>query len=60
MKRFHEGKKAFYKGRLDNPYPEDSNDYRDWQNGFNSAYFENKKKLEAEHGTQRQTTKTFA
>lgn len=60
MKRFHEGKRAFYKGQLDNPYEENTTAYRDWQNGFNSAYFENKKKLEADNGTQRQKTQTFA
>ena len=41
MKPFNEGIKAFKEGRLGNPYKENTKDYRDWEFGFNKAYFSN-------------------
>jgi hypothetical protein len=51
MKPFFEGQRAFrnprfYKGKNGklileaNPYKEDTKDYKDWEYGFQKAYFE--------------------
>jgi len=40
-----EGRKAFEKGNLDNPYNTGTTNYRDWQFGFDRAYFENLERL---------------
>ncbi len=46
---FLKGKKAFEEGRLDNPYKEDRNfeGFREWERGFNTAYFDNLEKVRA-------------
>ena len=41
MKPFDEGRLAFKKGKISNPYNPDTSRYRDWQFGFDRAYFEN-------------------
>lgn len=41
MKNVRRGMSDFYKGNLDNPFREDTTEYREWQFGFNKAYFEN-------------------
>jgi len=41
MKPFEEGLRAFKRGDLVNPYNQDTSRYRDWQFGFDRAYFEN-------------------
>jgi hypothetical protein len=46
MKPFNEGIKAFKEGRLGNPYRENTKDYRDWEFGFNKAYFSNLERVE--------------
>jgi hypothetical protein len=43
----YQGYKAFLRGNLVNPYPDDYDNFerhRDWLYGFNKAYFENLKK----------------
>ena len=47
MKPFNEGIKAFKEGRLGNPYRENTKDYRDWEFGFNKAYFANLERIES-------------
>jgi hypothetical protein len=47
MKPFNEGIKAFKEGRLGNPYKENTKDYRDWEFGFNKAYFANLERIES-------------
>lgn len=42
---YREGYASFRVGNLSNPYPENTNNYRSWQFGFNTAYFENLKKV---------------
>jgi hypothetical protein len=44
MKPFQKGADCFNKGRLGNPYPPTTTDHRDWEYGFNKAYFINLKK----------------
>lgn len=42
MKAFDEGALAFKKGKnLSNPYKADTSRHRDWEYGFNKAYFAN-------------------
>jgi hypothetical protein len=50
MKPFEEGIRAFKRGTIVNPHQPDSNRYRDWQFGFDRAYFENLERLEAKSG----------
>jgi hypothetical protein len=47
MKPFNEGIKAFKEGRLGNPYRENTKEYRDWEFGFNKAYFSNLERIES-------------
>lgn len=41
MSSFKKGMTAFKTGSLGNPYPLDSDESRQWEAGFNKAYFEN-------------------
>jgi hypothetical protein len=41
MKPYHEGRQAFRKGRIGNPYKENTKDYRDWEFGWNKGYYQN-------------------
>lgn len=38
------GYRAFFEGRLDNPYPEDTWFGKEWIRGFNTAYYKGKEK----------------
>jgi len=39
------GQRAFHKGKLINPYKPNTSFYKEWERGFNKAYFENLEKL---------------
>jgi hypothetical protein len=41
------GYKAFHRGRVTNPYKIDTAFYKEWERGFNKAYFENLEKINA-------------
>ncbi len=57
MKPFDEGIRAFHKGDLVNPYNPETSRYRDWQFGFDRAYFANLEKVKAlENGTTEKDT----
>jgi hypothetical protein len=45
MNAFQKGMNAFKKGRLGNPYRPNTKDNRDWEFGFNKAYFSNLEKV---------------
>lgn len=50
MNAYQMGHKAFTrggwrKGGLDNPFDKDSQECREWERGFNVAYFQNLEKL---------------
>lgn len=45
MKAFNEGQSAFLTGQVGNPYPLNTNKYREWERGFNKAYFRNLEKV---------------
>ena len=42
VKPYNKGYRDFLDGNLDNPYNKNSKEYRDWELGFNKAYFKNK------------------
>jgi len=44
--QFDEGHRSFLRGNLKNPYKEDNIRHKEWQRGFNTAYFENKRRRE--------------
>lgn len=44
MKPFKVGLKAFKTGDLGNPYPPDTEDHREFELGFNKAYFARQKR----------------
>ena len=41
VKPFVQGFKGFWEGNLSNPYLVNTKDHRDWEAGFNKAYFKN-------------------
>tara|TARA_R100001369_G_C3188102_1_gene143054 strand:+ start:130 stop:288 length:159 start_codon:yes stop_codon:yes gene_type:complete len=45
MRPFEKGQLDFRKGKLANPYPQKSKNNEEWEYGFNTAYFENLKKV---------------
>lgn len=60
MKPFDEGVRAFKKGNLVNPYNKDTSRYRDWEFGFNQAYFDNLKKVQEREAKNGKTQKENA
>tara|TARA_R100000995_G_C3484590_1_gene126409 strand:+ start:10261 stop:10473 length:213 start_codon:yes stop_codon:yes gene_type:complete len=45
MKPYDAGMKAFKTGKLGNPHPTNTKQNRDWELGFNKAYFLNLEKV---------------
>jgi hypothetical protein len=43
--QFEEGQRAFYNGKLKNPYPASQMRNKEWERGFNSAYFKSKNRF---------------
>ena len=43
--QFEAGPRAFHNGKLKNPYPSYHMRHKEWERGFNLAYFKNKNKL---------------
>lgn len=41
MKNVRQGIQDFYKGKLVNPHPDNTEANREWQFGFNKGYFQN-------------------
>ena len=39
------GYKDFLQGRVVNPFPSDTMQYREWERGFNKAYFDQVKRV---------------
>jgi hypothetical protein len=44
-KPFNQGYKGFLIGNLTNPYVRNTKEHRDWEFGFNKAYFKNKEQV---------------
>tara|TARA_R110000822_G_C14894347_1_gene448172 strand:+ start:278 stop:454 length:177 start_codon:yes stop_codon:yes gene_type:complete len=53
MKPFEEGKLAFRKGTLGNPYTINTKNNRDWEYGFNIGYFKNLEKVKKNERQQK-------
>lgn len=59
MNPFKEGLKAFKVGEVSNPYPEGTQDQRDFEFGFNKAYFSNQRRqVEYERKINKKNTAT--
>ena len=43
--QYEKGYSDFWKGRLTNPFHEDTMQYREWNRGFNTAYDEQLKRI---------------
>ena len=43
--QYRKGVDDFQKGRLSNPFHKDTMQYRDWNRGFNKAYFDRLRKV---------------
>ena len=43
--QFEKGVQAFRKGRVKSPYPLNTMQHREWERGFDSAYFVNLKRV---------------
>jgi len=39
------GYKDFRQGRISNPFPSDTMQYREWERGFNKAYFDQLRRI---------------
>jgi hypothetical protein len=52
MRPFEQGKRAFQLGVLNNPYREDSTEYREWQYGFDRQYFQNLERIKSGRGSK--------
>jgi hypothetical protein len=52
MNAFEQGYKDFGKGQLTNPYNKDTTKSREWEFGFNKAYFRNLERVR-EHEARR-------
>ena len=59
IKPFNEGYQSFLEGNLDNPYQVNTKDNRDWEMGFNKAYFKNKE-LVIERELRERSKKVFS
>ena len=47
MKPYEQGRIAFKTGKLGNPYEQNTKSNRDWEIGFNKAYFLNLERVRA-------------
>ena len=43
--QYRKGMDDFHKGRLSNPFHKDTMQYREWDRGFNKAYFDRLRKV---------------
>lgn len=44
--QFRKGAEDFQKGRLNSPFHQDTMQYREWNRGFNKAYFDRLKRVQ--------------
>lgn len=51
---FNRGYRDFFKGNLDNPFPERTMKGKEWQRGFNRGYFDNLKYITSRSDAKRQ------
>lgn len=43
--QYGKGMTAFHMGNMDNPFKSNTMQHREWQRGFNAAYYENLKRV---------------
>ena len=58
MKPFEQGWQAFKKGDLGNPYEVNTQPHRDWEFGFNKAYFSNLERINGKTKEARTNSQT--
>lgn len=58
MKAYDQGYSAFIKGDLDNPYDPDNYSYKEWERGFNAAYFYNLTRIQRGWKTKKKAPST--
>jgi hypothetical protein len=56
MNAFEQGYKDFGKGSTTNPYTRDTPKHRDWEFGFNKAYFRNLERVRENENRRRGQT----
>lgn len=56
---YKEGYASFRVGNLSNPYPDNTNNHRSWQFGFNTAYFDNLKKVKLDEKFRGRSKKIY-
>ena len=56
--QFNRGVQAFRRGHLKSPYSHTTMQYREWQRGFDSAYFAQLKKVK-QYESRRRSTKVY-
>jgi hypothetical protein len=49
MRAYDKGYVAFSYGDFTNPYKKDTFEYKEWERGFNAAYFNNQQALKDQH-----------
>lgn len=53
MNAFEQGYKDFGKGQISNPYNKNTPKHRDWEFGFNKAYFANLERVKSNENRRR-------
>jgi hypothetical protein len=55
--QYKRGADDFYRGRVANPFHKDTMQYREWERGFNKAYFDKLRKVQ-KYEQNRSTART--
>jgi hypothetical protein len=55
MKPYDAGMKAFKTGKLGNPHPTNTKQGREWEMGFNKAYFHNLERVKLNEQKQKES-----
>lgn len=58
--QFERGQSDFYKGRTSNPFPNNTDQHKEWARGFDFAYFDNLKKVKGHESKHRAGSKAMA
>jgi hypothetical protein len=58
--QFERGYLDFKRGRVNNPFHSDTMQYREWERGFNAAYFENLKRVKENEKSRTGSTRVLA
>ena len=58
--QFERGYLDFKRGKVVNPFHQDTMQYREWERGFNAAYAENLKRVKDNEKSRAGSTRVFA